>query len=203
MKLGNSGKCPDDVPDDICHPPAKSHPKSHSCVICTSSAHHLQVICMSSAHRPHEISTGNIFPLKEQTQNSELTIIVHYLLHKNYFNIFKNVPALFSLKEFVFLRYCMHLTMPAKTTTATFAISQFVRRNDNWNSASVYGNVVTVAPSVPFMQQAPLNQNSGNFCTHTDVQCSVQGAQEVNLFVFAFSGSLSSENSHLFGSEGC
>ena len=41
-------------------------------------------------------------------------------------------------------------------------------------SASVYGNVVTVAPSVPFMQQAPLNnQNSGNFCTHTDVQCSV------------------------------
>ena len=56
MKLGNSGKCPDDVPDDICHPPAKSHPKSHSRVICTSSARHL-----------HEISTGNIFPLKEQT----------------------------------------------------------------------------------------------------------------------------------------
>ena len=43
-------------PDDICHPPAKSHLKSHSCVIRTSSACH-----------PHEISTGNIFPLKEQT----------------------------------------------------------------------------------------------------------------------------------------
>ena len=43
-------------PDDICHPPAKSCPKSHSHVIRTSSA------C-----RPHEISTGNIFPLKEQT----------------------------------------------------------------------------------------------------------------------------------------
>ena len=28
---------------------------------------HPHVICMSSAHRPHEISTGNIFPLKEQT----------------------------------------------------------------------------------------------------------------------------------------
>lgn len=73
-----------------------------------------------------------------------------------------------------------------------------VRPNDKWISASVYGNVVTVAPSVPFMQQAPLNQNSGNFCTHTDVQCSVQGAQEVNLFVFAFSGSLSSEEKHIF-----
>ena len=28
----------DDVPDDICHLPAKSPMKSHSCVICTSSA---------------------------------------------------------------------------------------------------------------------------------------------------------------------
>ena len=67
MKLGNSGKCPDDVPDDICHPPAKSRPKSHSRVIRRSSACHPQVICTSSARRPHEISTGNIFPLKEQT----------------------------------------------------------------------------------------------------------------------------------------
>ena len=85
----------------------------------------------------------------------------------------------------------------AWTTTATFGTSQLVYRNDNWKSASVCGNVVTVAPSFPFMQQAPLNQNGGNFCTHTDVQCSMQGAQEVCLFVFAFSGSLSSEK-HIF-----
>ena len=32
-----------------------------------SSACRPHVVCMSSAHRPHEISTGNIFPLKEQT----------------------------------------------------------------------------------------------------------------------------------------
>ena len=46
--------------DDICHLPVKSHPKSHSRVI---------IICTSSARlRPHETSTPNIFPLKEQRQ---------------------------------------------------------------------------------------------------------------------------------------
>ena len=44
-----------------------------------SSAHHLHVVHRSSACRPHEISTGNIFPLKEQTallkmQNSPLEV---------------------------------------------------------------------------------------------------------------------------------
>ena len=46
MKLGNSGKCPDDVPDNICHPPVKSYPKSHSHVICRSSACHPCVVRM-------------------------------------------------------------------------------------------------------------------------------------------------------------
>ena len=31
--------------DDICHPPVKSRPKSHSSVICMSSACHPHVIC--------------------------------------------------------------------------------------------------------------------------------------------------------------
>ena len=35
--------------DDICHPPVKSHLKSHSRVVCTSSAHHLHIVHMSSA----------------------------------------------------------------------------------------------------------------------------------------------------------
>ena len=54
-------------PDDICHLPVKSHPKSHSRVIRTSSACHLHVIRTSSTRRLHETSTSNIFPLKEQT----------------------------------------------------------------------------------------------------------------------------------------
>ena len=77
MKLGNSGKCPDDVPDDICHLPAKSHPKSHSRVNRRSSACHPQVICTLSALRPHEILTGNIFPLKEQTALLKIKLLCH------------------------------------------------------------------------------------------------------------------------------
>ena len=37
---------PDDVLDDICHPLAKSPMKSHSRVICTSSAHRRPVVRM-------------------------------------------------------------------------------------------------------------------------------------------------------------
>ena len=54
----------DDVPDDTCHPPAKSPTKSHSRVIRTSSA-----------HRPHEISTPKIFPLKEQTALLKISVL--------------------------------------------------------------------------------------------------------------------------------
>ena len=57
MKLGNSGKCPDDVLADICHLPVKSHLKSHSHVICRSSARHPQVICTSSTHRPPRLQS--------------------------------------------------------------------------------------------------------------------------------------------------
>ena len=53
--------------DDICHPPVKSRPKSHSRVIRMSSACCPHIICTSSARCPHEISTWKIFPLKEQT----------------------------------------------------------------------------------------------------------------------------------------
>ena len=50
-----SGRCA----DDIWRLPVKSHPKSHSCVFCTSSA-----------RSPHEISTPKIFPVKQQSNSS-------------------------------------------------------------------------------------------------------------------------------------
>ena len=40
--------------------------KSHSCVVCTSSAHHLHVVRMSSAHRLHETSVPRLFQVKQQ-----------------------------------------------------------------------------------------------------------------------------------------
>ena len=42
--------------DDMCRPPVKSHLKSHSHVVCTSSTH-----CL------HDISTPKIFPVKQQS----------------------------------------------------------------------------------------------------------------------------------------
>ena len=64
------GQHADDVPDDICHPPAKSPMKSHSRVICTSSACCPHVICTSSAHRPQETSSPKIFQVKYQSNSS-------------------------------------------------------------------------------------------------------------------------------------
>ena len=58
----------DDILDDICHLPAKSPTKSHSHVICTSSAHRPHIVHTSSAHRLHETSVPRQFPVKEQRQ---------------------------------------------------------------------------------------------------------------------------------------
>ena len=57
---------------------------------------------------------------------------------------------------------------------------------------SVYGNIVTVAPSSSHSCSRLLKLKHRKLLPHIDVQCSVQGAQEVYLLVVAFSGSLSS-----------
>ena len=60
------GWCVDDVRTTyvICH--LKSPMKSHSRVVCTSSAHCPRVICMSSARHTHETSVPRLFQVKQQ-----------------------------------------------------------------------------------------------------------------------------------------
>ena len=55
---------PDDVPDYICHPPAKSPMKSHSRVVHILSACRPNIICMSSACHLHETSVPRLFQVK-------------------------------------------------------------------------------------------------------------------------------------------
>ena len=61
--------------DDICHPPVKSHPKSHSRVICMSSACCLHVVCT-------RLQLPKYFQLNSRTALLTKTVIIVQLPHK-------------------------------------------------------------------------------------------------------------------------
>ena len=82
--------------DDICHPPAKSPTKSHSCVI-----------CMLSTRRLHEISTPKIFPLRadssaKNTNKNGVVFLHSYSCFSDFVFKIRLIKLGFSIKKLKF-----------------------------------------------------------------------------------------------------
>ena len=76
-------QCADDVRTTYVIRHLKSPTKSHSCVVCTSSACHPRVVCMSYARRTHETSVPRLFQVKQQRT---ALLKIHRCFQSNGFN---------------------------------------------------------------------------------------------------------------------